>query len=168
MRGKPSLRILAVVLGFAVLGFILARLTGAPTPTGDAGRLTRPPLSEKAAAQAGATPEKLHLETLFAPAPLDFHLQYLGRTLLAGHGPGQVFAADWMASLPPEGADLVIAATWPPAEGRSPAAAQVKVIYPDGTATAKTFWLSIEPGPSNGRQLEDVLTISITRSAPSS
>ncbi|HEY0790279.1 MAG TPA: hypothetical protein VGD78_04365 [Chthoniobacterales bacterium] len=168
MRGNPALRILAVVVGFVLLGIILARLTGASTGTGDPAGSSRPAPPGQPSAQAGSVPEKLRLETRFAPAPLDFSLRYLGRTLLEGHGPGQVFAADWTASLPPEGADLVISATWPPAEGQSPAAAQVTVTYPDGTVAAKTFWLSDESGPANGRQLHDVLTISVNPRAPSS
>ena len=115
-------------------------------------RLTRPaqavvisPATDHSPDTASAKPVPLDVDIVFAPAPVDFQLKNLDQTILAGSGPQSRFAAQWKTTLPPEGVDLVIQARWPmPATGDaaapSPAAARIKVQFPDGRTVEKSFW----------------------------
>ena len=104
----------------------------------------------------------LQLEVVFAPAPTDFQLKNLGRTVFAGQGPQARFTGSWMTAVPPEGVDLVVQAHWSAptagsgsavAPAASPAAARVTVRFPDGRTATKSFWAGADG------TLDDVFTV---------
>ena len=127
-------------------------------------RLTQPAAAEVAASPvpaetagdgSSAKPTPLDVEVVFAPAPADFEIKNLDRTVLAGRGPQARFATRWSAIVPPEGVDLVIQAHWPaspaggdPAAatvpGANPAAVRVTVRFAAGRQVEKSFWAAAD------------------------
>ena len=126
-------------------------------------RLTRPAAAEAAASpgpaqtagdSTGAKAAPVDVEAVFAPAPADFEIKNLDRTVLAGRGPQARFATRWNATVPPEGVDLVIQAHWPapaaadaPAAavpGANPAAVRITVRFAAGRQVERSFWAAAD------------------------
>ena len=121
-----------------------------------------PGTAETAADGAGAKPAPLDVAAVFAPAPADFQIRNLDRTVLAGRGPQARFATRWSAAVPPEGVDLVVEAHWSAAAGgdapaavpgANPAAVRVTVRFADGRQVEKSFWAA------DSGALSDVFTV---------
>ncbi len=141
MRGSPLLQLVLTLLAFAAAGLPVWRLTRPAT----AAAAAMSTADESAPAKSVA----LNIAVTFAPAPADFAVRSLGQTLLAGHEAQA--AGAWIATIPKEGADLVLEAHWKDAPG--PAAAQLTVQFPDGRQAQKTFWAP------KGDAVADVLTV---------
>lgn len=151
MRGSPFLQTVLVVAAFILAAVPVWRLT---RPAADAAVV--PPVAE-AAPVPGAKPVPLEVEAVLVPAPTDFQIKYLNETVIAGDGPRSRFTARWAATVPPEGADLVVQARWsakPAGDTDAPGlgAVRVRVSFPDGRTAEKTLW------GANGT-LADVFTV---------
>ena len=127
-------------------------------------RLTRPAAAAAAAGPGPAAPAgdrpgvkavPVDVAAVFAPAPADFEIKNLDRTVLAGRGPQARFATRWNANVPPEGVDLVIQAHWPvssaggapaaaAAPGANPAAVRVTVRCAAGRPVERSFWAAAD------------------------
>lgn len=136
MRGQPSVQLLFVLLAFAALGMPVWRLTrsAGAAPPGIASGSPTVVLNQGVSGE-----ETLAVAAVFTPAPEEFHLQSLGRDVLAGRGPQGEFSGAWRTPLPLEGLDLALQARWPSTE--APTAVRVTVRFPDDRAPVeKTFW----------------------------
>lgn len=133
MRGLPWLRLLAIVVIFTALGWPVWRLTR-PLPSRAAA--SGPPVHDGAAEAAVI----LILELGFAgPPPTGFQVKQAARVVLQAEGSKEtVFHARWTTTLPKEGLDLTLKASWPP-DGPH-AAVRINVSLPDGRQIKKIFW----------------------------
>ncbi len=149
MRGYPLLQLLLVVCLFAAAGFPVWRLTR-PAPVS----ASTPTPTPAASATSSVAETPLDVQVTFSTAPADFHLSYLGNTVLEGHGPQAEFSGTVRVALPPEGADLALEARFPAATaGTPPAAVRVRCQFPDGHATEQTLW------GDTGKPLVDLVTV---------
>ena len=155
MRGFPFLQWVLVMAAVILAGVPVYRLTRPAVPMAAPAPVDTPSVQVTPGTAVQAAP--LDVEAVFAPAPTDFQIKNLGRTVLDGRGPKTRFAARWAASVPPDGADLVVQARWPASNGADanagPAAAKFTVHFPDGRTVEKSFWAD-----ANGT-LTDVLTL---------
>lgn len=158
MRGTPYFQAILMVAVFLLAGWPVYRLTRPAAPAAADTSM----VAEITAGHPEAKPAPLELEVVFAPAPADFQLKNLDRTVLAGRGPQARFTTRWTTAVPPEGLDLVIQARWSAlttgsgdatAPAANPAAARVTVRLPDGRKVEKSFWSG-----GNGT-LDDVFTV---------
>ena len=152
MRGSPLFLAIFMVAAFLLAGVPVYRLT---RPAGVADAAGPATVETTAQDSPGVKPAPLEVEAVFAPAPADFQIRNLDRTVLAGHGPQGRFSAHWTASVPPEGVDLVLQVHWPAsaaggsaADGTppaaNPAAARLTVRFADGRQVEKSFWAAAD------------------------
>ena len=149
MRGAPFLQAIILVAAFLLAGVPVYRLTRPAEPAVVASAGT---VADLTADHPEAKPVPLEVEVVFAPAPVDFQIRNLDRTVLAGRGPQARFTTRWTTAMPAEGVDLVVQAHWPTTvtggnaaatgavPGANPAAARVTVRFPDGRQAEKSFW----------------------------
>ena len=150
MRGFPLFQVLIVAVLFAAAGLAVWKLT---RPAADIATPASTPANVPEPVNAATF---LAIDASFAPAPTDFQVRCQDQTVLEGHGPGRQFSTRWKASVPKEGIDLVIRATWPhdaAAAASGPAAARLIVGTPNGAKIDNTFWT--EPGKS----LAEIVTV---------
>jgi hypothetical protein len=160
VRGYPLLQLLLIVVVFAAAGLPVWKLTRTPT---EAERAAVSLANGAAAVTKDDASVTLEVETVFAPAPEDFRLRWLDRTVLEGRGPQARFSARWTAPLPKEGLDFVLQARWPASADASAAnAARVVVRLPDGRQVEKSFW------SEGSGALTEVFTVPGAAPSPSS
>lgn len=148
MKGRPWLRFVLVILGFAAMGIPVWLLTSSSGvhgkvdisfPVGQkvygveihsAGEQPAPAVEEKE--------QTLAIHLTFATAPEKFILTYLDKPVLTGAGPATEFKGTWSFHIPKEGVDLLLKAKWPANIPRT--AVQVTISKNGSSLVEKTFW----------------------------
>ena len=126
MEGRPWLRILFILVGFALLGWPVWSITRP-------GQIAVP-AEESPAGLA----QPLHVEVSFAEPPTSFNLEDLGTPICSGTAPKRDFSCDWEVALPGEGVDLFVSASWPADATKT--AVRVQVSQGELTLADQTFW----------------------------
>ena len=156
VRGFPLLQVIVVAVLFLAAGWPVWELTQ-PAPA-SARLVTDASAAQPTAIAAPNVP--LALEASFAPAPASFQVRCLDQTVFEGRGPASRFSTQWKATVPKEGIDLVLRASWPAESGPGPTAARLVVQLPDGTKVDKSFW------SAPGEALAQVVTVPGDSPAP--
>ena len=133
MRGSPLFLAISMVAAFLLAGVPVYRLT---RPAGVADAAGPATVETTAQDSPGVKPAPLEVEAVFAPAPADFQIRNLDRTVLAGRGPQGRFSAHWTASVPAGGGGGG-------GQARG-AAARLTVRFADGRQVEKSFWAAAD------------------------
>jgi hypothetical protein len=127
MEGRPWLRVALIVLGFSLLGWPVWSLTHhatVPTPV--------------APEVKNSVPEPLRATITFATPPATCAVKALGEVLVESTDPGREVITDWEATVPSEGLDILVKATWP--DGTEQTAVRVAITRGAETLADETFW----------------------------